>query len=76
MRVWSTLGVVLMATVLTAPQATTAQEREAETLITGGIDSGGFGGPVLKFAERSLRKNLDDGVSLRESGLLLTLRLL
>ncbi len=51
MRVWSTLGVVLMVTVLTAPQATKAQEREAETLITGGIDSGGFGGPVLKFAE-------------------------
>ena len=29
----------------------TASAQEAETLIQGGVDSGGFGGPVLKFTE-------------------------
>lgn len=50
MRVWKS-GIVVMAAGVVWPAAAAGQERPVETLITGEIDSGGFGGPVLKFAD-------------------------
>ncbi len=40
---------MVVASLVALPGSASAQE--AETLIRGGIDSGGFGGPVLKFTE-------------------------
>ena len=45
------LSILAVAATAVAPPALAGQAREVETLIRGGIDSGGFGSPVLKFAE-------------------------
>lgn len=48
---WRVLALMALAGVVAAPGVATGQEREAETLIRGDVDNGGFGAPVLKFAD-------------------------